>query len=337
MPYNPSLDVLRVFAVTLVIAFHCAMPWAIGGWFGVDLFFVLSGFLITTLLLKERERAGRINLLAFWVRRFKRLTPPLFLVLVCYSAVAEFFWPRYSGEKVARDVIVAATYLSDYWIAFGDNPNHLGHLWSLAVEEHYYLLWPPLLLIILKAGENIRPILILMIGAATIARWGAIKADVSLDVVYYAFHNRLTGLLLGSAAAILYQPIRARPQFMFAIGLVAFIWIVPAIAWDIASLQRPLMIAEWASLAMVLACVASPNLLSATRLAPLGRYTYGMYLWHFPLSLIFSETGLEGTSLFVASLTLSLSFAAVSFHTLEAWVRRTNEPRIDPSLTARTQ
>src|SRR4051812_5944530 len=137
--YNPALDGLRAVAVVLVIADHCSVPIFNQGYFGVDLFFVLSGFLITRLLTDEIDATGQIDLSRFYLRRLLRLTPPLLLFLAAYLLIAPSLWPQVDFASHARDVALVAFYLSDYSQAFWHNPKVMIHTWSLSVEEHFYL------------------------------------------------------------------------------------------------------------------------------------------------------------------------------------------------------
>lgn len=137
MQQNPALDGVRAVAVLAVVAFHCRIPVALGGMIGVDLFFVLSGYLVTSLL-----REGR-SLPDFFVGRIVRLGPAFLLMLAAYAAFAPWFL---SERTVTSDVLLAGLYVSDYSLAFWHEPKMLGHTWSLAVEAKFYLLWPLLIL-----------------------------------------------------------------------------------------------------------------------------------------------------------------------------------------------
>ena len=150
--YNPALDGLRAVAIVLVLLSHAHAPLFSGAFFGVDLFFVLSGYLITSLLLREVADTGRIDYWDFYRRRFFRLMPALLLFLAAYCLAAPRIWPELAD--VYSDAIVSALYLADYGIAFFDSPGTLLHMWSLAVEEHFYLLWPPLLMGIIRRAPK---------------------------------------------------------------------------------------------------------------------------------------------------------------------------------------
>ncbi|HEX9374576.1 MAG TPA: acyltransferase, partial [Roseiflexaceae bacterium] len=170
LPYLPGLDGLRAIAVLAVLLYHADLPWMPGGFLGVEVFFVVSGYLITGLLLAEREQTGRVNLGAFWLRRARRLLPALFALLAATLAFAVLFLP----DEVAGlrgDVLAALGYVTNWGLIFSQRsyfetvgrPPLLQHLWSLAVEEQFYLLWPLLLLLGLRRLDRRR--MLLTIGA----------------------------------------------------------------------------------------------------------------------------------------------------------------------------
>jgi peptidoglycan/LPS O-acetylase OafA/YrhL len=203
MPYNPALDGLRAVAVMLVVLFHARAPIAFGGYLGVDIFFVLSGYLITSLLLSELDTKGTLDLRRFYLRRLLRLTPALFAMLAVYLIVAPFLWPATTDH--GKQAAIAATYLSDYAVAFWGTPDFLSHTWSLSVEEHFYLLWPLVLLAACRRWD--RRSLVWVFGAAyglaTLVRWVCIVKGQSWEQVYYRFDTHLSGLMLGAWLAAL--------------------------------------------------------------------------------------------------------------------------------------
>ena len=152
--YMPGLDGLRAVAVLAVIAFHLGFGWAPGGLLGVGIFFTLSGYLITDILLSQLARRGHINLGRFWLARARRLLPALFAMLILVVAWVTIFGPA-QPQQFRDGVVASALYVSNWQLIFGDvsyfarfaPPGPLNHLWSLAIEEQFYLLWPFLLLI----------------------------------------------------------------------------------------------------------------------------------------------------------------------------------------------
>src|ERR687894_321911 len=159
LPYSPGLDGLRAFAVIAVLLYHADLAWIPGGFLGVEVFFVISGYLITALLLAEWHQRGRIDLKTFWLRRARRLLPALYVLLVVTLAFAVVFLP---GEVAGLrgDVLAAFGYVTNWYLIFGQEsyfeavgrPSLLQHLWSLAVEEQFYLIWPPVLALGMGVG-----------------------------------------------------------------------------------------------------------------------------------------------------------------------------------------
>lgn len=150
LDYVPALDGLRVVAVALVILFHAGVPFLPGANLGVDIFFVLSGYLIGRLLLAEFRAHAAIDLRRFYRRRLWRLMPPLLLLLALYAALAPLVWPDYCFHL--RDGIELLLYVTDIALVFGDGPQYLTHAWSLSIEERFYLLLPVLLLFLLRVS-----------------------------------------------------------------------------------------------------------------------------------------------------------------------------------------
>ncbi|MFA5774564.1 MAG: acyltransferase, partial [Ilumatobacteraceae bacterium] len=156
MRYQPALDGLRALSVIAVIAYHAGLAWIPGGFIGVEVFFVVSGYLITSLLIEERQGSGLVNLKQFWIRRARRLLPALFVMLSACAIAVAFFKPEFASA-FRRDVLSAVFYFSNWWQIFYVSvpyfapldPPILRHLWSLAVEEQWYLIWPVVFSVVL--------------------------------------------------------------------------------------------------------------------------------------------------------------------------------------------
>ena len=203
LDYNPALDGLRGVAILLVVLSHAHVPLFDGAFLGVDLFFVLSGFLITSLLLMEQQSNGRLQYWRFYRRRFFRLMPALALFLATYCLLAPLLWPGL--DDVRQDALVSLLYLADYGIAFFDSPGTLLHMWSLSVEEHFYLVWPPLLALLLrfsKAGAVWRPLAALyLLSWAWRVVW--VVQGQQFYEIFFRFDTRASGLLAGCLLAAL--------------------------------------------------------------------------------------------------------------------------------------
>src|SRR5690554_740053 len=150
MKYNLSLDGIRAIAALIVVACHAGMPGIGGGFLGVDIFFVLSGYLITRLLHSEHSATGRIDFRSFCRRRLRRLFPALATLLVIYLIAAPLFFPNIPMHKHMLDATLSALYISDYARTLGVPPSVLNHTWSLSVEMQFYLLWPGVMLLLLR-------------------------------------------------------------------------------------------------------------------------------------------------------------------------------------------
>ena len=221
LPYLPVLDGLRALAVTAVLLYHADLRWIPGGFLGVDVFFVLSGYLITSLVLAEWRHRGSIDLKTFWLRRARRLLPALYVLLVVTLTFAVVFLPGEVAE-LRGDVLAAFGYVTNWYLIFQHQsyfeavgrPSLLQHLWSLAVEEQFYLLWPLVLAVGLGVGATrwrYRRMMYLALGVATAS--AALMAllyrpDVDPSRVYYGTDTRATGLLCGAALAFLWVPER---------------------------------------------------------------------------------------------------------------------------------
>lgn len=334
LAYNPALDGLRALAIVLVFCSHAHVPGLEGAFLGVDLFFVLSGYLITSLLLKESASAGRLDYARFYWRRFLRLGPALLLFLAAYWLLAPRLWP--SLDDVPQDVLMSALYLADYGIAFFDSPGTLLHMWSLSVEEHFYLLWPPLLACMLARGAGAasrppglwRPVLLLALLAwAWRALWVA-RGQLFYEI-FFRFDTRATGMLLGSAlAAVAVQ----RPAWLAALHARRrhALWLLPALAlcltaykWDdMGALLLGVTVAELAAAAVIVTVHPQRGALFALLAWPplvwLGKLSYGIYLWHYPVVRLL-RAHMEWPWTLAIGLPLSAALAALSFFTVERW------------------
>ena len=231
LPYRSGLDGLRAFAVIAVLLYHAGLAWIPGGFLGVEVFFVISGYLITALLLAEWRVRGRVNLKAFWLRRARRLLPALYLLLVVTLAYAVVFLP---GEVAGlrNDALAAVGYVTNWYLVFGQEsyfeavgrPSLLKHLWSLAVEEQFYLLWPLVFAVGMGVGatrlRRRRVVTVALAGAAASAVAMAVLFVPGVDPsrIYYGTDTRATGLLFGAALAFVwsqggkYRPADTRHQ-----------------------------------------------------------------------------------------------------------------------------
>lgn len=334
--YNPALDGLRAVAIALVLLSHAHAPLFEGAFYGVDLFFVLSGYLITSLLLQELRDTGRIDTWRFYRRRLYRLMPAVLLFLGVYCLVGPLLWPGMTD--MYTDALVSLLYLADYGIAFFDQPNTLLHMWSLSVEEHFYLVWPPLLVLLVRGtppGRLWRTVLlILLLALAWRVMW--VARGQQFYEIFFRFDTRATGLLTGGLLAAL---VREQPRWFRALRarLPHFMWLVLAVpllmeqAWDdMNALVWGMIVVELAT-ALVLVAVLQRrggvyDMLSARPLVWVGKLSYGIYLWHYPV-VRYLRADLPWPAVVVLGFVISLALAALSYYTVERWaLRRRDAP-----------
>jgi peptidoglycan/LPS O-acetylase OafA/YrhL len=333
MLHNPALDGIRALAVLMVVGFHAIAPGASGGYLGVDVFFVLSGFLITTLLVDEVDRTGTIRLRYFYLRRFLRLTPALVLMLIAYLLLAPLAWPNTAFHTDVRDVLISTFYLSDYASAFWSQPFYLRHTWSLAVEQHFYLLWPLVTLLIARRLGR-RHFAITLAGLYVACTAWRIYCDLhgafAYDHSYYRFDTRLSGLVVGSLLAVLLtgnrRPAWRHTEIAAMIALAA----IALCSWRFHVLSTGAMIygitiVELATLALIYLAITSKDspvrrLLAHPVPSYVGRMSYGIYLWHYPI-FVYLWGRYPWYAILLIGGSASLGLAIVSYYTVEKLAR----------------
>jgi peptidoglycan/LPS O-acetylase OafA/YrhL len=351
-----GLDGLRAIAVLAVLAYHAGLDQAQGGFLGVEVFFVISGYLITALLLAEHRRTGRIDPVRFWLRRARRLLPALFCLLGATLAFAVVVVP----DEVARlrsDGLAAFVYVTNWHLIAGDQsyfetigrPSLFMHLWSLAIEEQFYLLWPLVLAVLLAAGRR-AGLALTVVGAIGSAVWMAVLFSPGSDPsrVYYGTDTRLTGLLLGAALAFVWVPVVAIGTDGTAVprlwtsrrvgtlvdllglaglaGLACFF--VGADAFEPFLYRGGLGLVAIATVAIVAAAVHPRGrlgpLLDRGPMRWIGTRSYGIYLWHWPIFALTRpdlDVTLDPVPLLVVRFGLTAIVAEVSYRFVEAPTR----------------
>jgi peptidoglycan/LPS O-acetylase OafA/YrhL len=353
--YMPGLDGLRAIAVLAVIAFHLEFGWAPGGLLGVGIFFTLSGYLITDILLTQLSARGRIKLGPFWLARARRLLPALFLMLAIVVAWVTIFGPAQT-QQFRDSVLAAVLYVNNWQQIFGDvsyfarfeAPGPLNHLWSLSVEEQFYIIWPFLLLLGAKVvherplPSGVRPRLALAtIGLAfvsVILMLIVYKPAIDPSRVYYGTDTRASELLFGAALAMVWPSRRLSRKItpgarnvLDGLG-VAGLLVIFIMIWRTDELSPFLYRGGFVLLSLATVLVLMPLSHPACRLGtflgmrPLrwvGVRSYGIYLWHAPVIVLTNPSAVPGPSVPRAILQVAAIFAisALSWKFVEEPIR----------------
>jgi peptidoglycan/LPS O-acetylase OafA/YrhL len=371
MRYMPGLDGLRAFAVTGVLLYHAELDWIPGGFMGVDVFFVISGYLITSLLLAEHRNRSHIGLSQFYLRRARRLLPALFLVLGVTSLFAVVFLPD-EVTKLRGDVVAALGYGTNWWQIFRNvsyfeasgRPPMLQHLWSLAVEEQFYLIWPLLLAGMLKLWHGRRkPMLLttlvmiaisiaLMVGIS-VSRGYPIDADPSR--VYYGTDTRAFTLLIGAVLAMVWAPWRLSKRTppggrlvldaLGLVGLVGLTYMFLEVSEFSPDLYRGGFVVTALLAALVIAVTVHPAadlsrfFLGLKPMRWIGERSYGLYLWHWPVYMITRpqlDIGITGLPNLALRLSVTVALAELSYRYVEQPIRQGALGRWFTSMRAAT-
>jgi peptidoglycan/LPS O-acetylase OafA/YrhL len=349
--YLPGLDGIRALAVLAVLGYHFGVPHFDGGLLGVSVFFTLSGFLITGILLSSWERTGGLRLRSFYLGRARRLLPALVVVLLAVLAATAVVQRDQLGQR--WDETVAAAFYASNWftIASGSTyvdlfagPRPLEHLWSLAVEEQFYLVWPLLLLVLLKVtrgrAQRVAGVVLALAVVSFLLLGLLAHAGIDNTRPYEGTDTRAGELLVGAALALVYRParIRTRPPPAVRAGVdLAGLAALAGIGVLIASttyFSMSLYRGGLASLALLsgllLVAATYPGSLvgRVLGLAPLrwvGERSYGIYLWHMPVVAFTQGDAATGRGWFwpaLLQLVLTLLLAALSWKLVEDPVRR---------------
>jgi peptidoglycan/LPS O-acetylase OafA/YrhL len=374
LSYIPALDGIRGIAIIVIMGYHGGVFLTSGGFYSLDTFFALSGFLITSLLISEWQRTEIIRLGRFWARRARRLLPALLVMLLGVAAFAAFVVPAGTYPTLRGDAFSALFYYANWhFIAIGSNyfnqsalTSPLTHTWSLAVEEQFYLVWPLVVLGVFKLWKSTRALLVVcVVGAlASSIEMAVLYSPGDVNRLYYGTDTRAQSLLVGAALAAClslwadrrrqagklpagterrYRSLGGDPAWAvrtsrgraaaLVVGLAgvaasALLWTTVSYN-DQVAYRGGFLLAALATSAVLFSVVCSQRSVLARSLsfAPLryvGRISYGMYLWHFPLFIYIdhARTGLLGYQLFAVRVAVTLVVATASFYLVERPIRQ---------------
>ncbi len=347
----PAIDGLRAVAVAAVVFYHLGFSWIPGGFLGVDLFFVISGYVITRLLLDSIERSGGLDLRGFYKARARRLLPPMIFMIVV-TAFYISIWAQDSVKRFLTDVPFAISGTINWWLVANEQdyfeaigrPPLLQHTWSLAVESQFYLIWPVILLLVLKRfGKKVIPFAALLIAliSASLLFYVSLQLDASSDVshVYFGTDTHSVGLFLGSALAVSWIPqnfkgeVSVRAQnFIDFIGVFGFIGILATFLLIDESSPTAYKIAFPLAAIFGVAIITS-IVHPASRFAPIlqnrvllwiGERSYAIYLWHwvvFQISRPSVDLVGEDWALIAVRILIVLALADISLKLVELPIR----------------
>jgi peptidoglycan/LPS O-acetylase OafA/YrhL len=372
--YQAALDGVRAVGILSVLLYHGGVGWAQGGFLGVEAFFVLSGFLITSLLLAEWRRDKTIKLSNFWARRARRLLPALFCVVAAVGIYQAVAGASKAVPDLFNDGLATLFYVGNWhqiWTGSGYFANTgpvspLQHTWSLAIEEQFYLIWPLVVLAVLKLGKNAGDARVKVLMAVAVVgsvgscleMWWLFHGGSGLNRVYYGTDTRAQGLLAGAALAcglawwrgrrsLAEQPVatddgvgqRAKVVFgtLGLLGTAGILWAMHVVGNAASSLggtssglySGGMLAFDAATVAVIASVSLAPKapvawLLSTWPMRSVGKISYGLYLWHWPLFLWLTQqtTGLAGFELFALRIGASLGVATTSYFLIEQPIRQ---------------
>lgn len=334
-----GLDGLRALSVLGVLALHSQIPYARGGRFGVDVFFVLSGFLITRNILAEHRATGDISLKRFYWNRILRLAPPLVVMVMTVTLVLYYLYPQLGPGFIWQEAIPVLLYISNWTKIFFGYPQILGFTWTLAIEEQFYLLWPAVLLLVLSRG-NLFVIRLALTVAALSALWRVTLTLYGPAERYWNLHGFDThcdGLLIGAALALASIGTLNRLARFWLAALVILLLVLIAIgtqqffprdtAYGIGIAAVEICVA------VIIAKIVTDQNCALTRasdirpLATLGVISYAFYLWHSPILRVLTEWfGMQTWSLAAATFLLTVIASGLSWWIVERPSRKFRMP-----------
>ncbi|MBB2891360.1 acyltransferase family protein [Flexivirga oryzae] len=366
--YRPALDGMRAVSVLTIMLFHVPYEWVTGGYWSVNVFFIVSGYLITGLLLKELDKWGSIDLVGFYMRRARRLLPALLIMLVVVSVV----WPRILGDEtpgtIKGDGLAALFYVANwrmvltgqsYFEQFGTvAQSPFKHAWTLGIEEQYYLLFPILMIVLFRwfgrrnRGKTLG-VIVALAGASAITMAKVYVPGGDPSRVYYGTDTRMQDILVGAALAIVMSMIdprrlsawaRRNRRAVVGVGWIVagltFYWFffIPASGWVFYGgyLVFDTMFALLVASVELVRSSSIAAVFSWHPLAWIGMLSYGLYLWHYPLFVLLTpdRTHLSGIPLQIVRFALTFAIASASYYFVEDPIRKGALRRLGKRIAA---
>lgn len=338
--YVPELDGLRGVAILCVMVFHAGF--LNGGFIGVDVFFVLSGFLITTLLIQEFDGSGSISLRNFYVRRILRLGPALIAMLIVFCLASFAVLSEEKAHSNYVDAIISLVYLSNWARAFSIHPpDYLGHTWSLSMEEQFYIIWPIILLVLLRVLKNRHYVAVIAVAVALLSwlfrvrlsMWGA-----SPMRLYNGLDTRADTLMIGCTLAIVLScglvTENMEKLLQKSLKIIAPVSVAILFAFSIFGDWRDprmyyygFLVIELMTVLLVLDILINPRsmvrkFLAMRWLVWVGSISYGLYLWHYPIYRTISDHGFSRLTVITVGSLLTFFVAVFSYYVMERPILR---------------
>ena len=356
LPFYPALDGLRALAVIAVIAYHSRLPGVRGGFLGVDLFFTISGFLITLLLLIEFGQRGTVSLKQFYIRRVRRLLPGLVLMLIVFLPVTAYFG-RPPFQKAVIDVLVGLFNVANISRALGFGvPRALGHLWSLSLEVQFYILWAPFCLWVLNRWRTSRALAVACVFTGVFAymmRLSVLGLGLGGQYIYNGTFMRLDAFAVGALLACLYMTrdwkvrLSLPRRWMLPasvtgfVALAGFVWLAHSTGFSTWTRNPEVpFLATLPAVFLVFAAtgLSGQGIQQIFAFAPIqyvGKISYGLYLWHYPIIRLLRIPSVTVFEKFLIVFVLTFICAALSYHLVElpflkARKRKTIQPASSP-------
>ena len=323
----------------IVIFYHAGTPFFSGGYIGVDIFFVLSGFLISSLIAEEFNQTNGLNLKRFYIRRMLRLAPALLALVIVFTVSSNVFLSSDTADSNNTEAMISLLYMTNWSRAFEFGPsNYLGHTWSLAIEQQFYIVWPLLLFIILRFSEKQNATFYALAFATSCAliRIYFLTDNTSIERVYNGLDTRFDALMTGSALGLFLtlngltetteSKLRKISPYLIWTGIITIAVATATITRGhfFTYFQLGLPIIEIATAAAILGIYTNNSshlskILTNKYITWIGTISYGLYLWHYPIFRLMRAFNISGIIIITFGLAAAVAASAISFYSIEKY------------------